>query len=816
MFARLNIKFLVAGLLLANVAVAQDGPCEACGNVGFERGSFCGWEGYHGSTSKPMDNHGFITGTINDTISRHTLMTKGNYDPKVPSLPCVNPNGGVYSVRLGNSNIHKEAEALSYTFVVDSSNTNFVYNYAVVFQDPGHDPSEQPYFSVYMESSDGTRINCASYQVSAQQGLAGFHNAGDDIIYKDWTAVSIPLQDFIGDTMTIFFVNKDCSRGQHFGYAYLDAQCGKLSISTIGGDICAHDTSLLIAPDGFSKYRWNTGDSTQSIRSFESGIYTVTLTTATNCEIVQEVELKKEKRPKISFDFDFNCEDSTLTVTDKSVSDVPLKEMIWELDGVRIDNLGQAVHKFLSGGMYWIKLSLLTENNCFYSDSMQMKITIPPHASIGPDRSMCVGDTVHITPDAQADTYQWSTGETSSAIVVQDSGWYGLLMRFGPCFVSDSVFITVNHPPVIDLGRDTSLCPGDSMQIGEIIPEVVYNWRSGSHDPIVTVRDSGFFFLSADYRSCVTVDSIRVTITPRPDPELGPDFLACVGDRVTLNANSSVGESYEWNTGQSGPSIQGLSTGTYWVKVRNGHCEASDTVTFEFRNPPNLKLNPVNPFCVGDLQELSSLTDAVSPDYRWNTGAATSSISVEDGGWYTLVIKDTACEVSDSIYLTAYALPVVKNLFFELCSEDTARFELDPLYSYLYESLDTVEERMIKGGQEYYFQAVDTNDCKSDLKIIAKLAPYCEEELYVPNAFTPNDDGYNEVFKFEYFGLHPRELKIFNRWGTEIYTSTDPNKGWDGKLNGEICKPDVYIWKLMCQRHNGNRKEFTGTINLIK
>lgn len=86
--------------------------------------------------------------------------------------------------------------------------------------------------------------------------------------------------------------------------------------------------------------------------------------------------------------------------------------------------------------------------------------------------------------------------------------------------------------------------------------------------------------------------------------------------------------------------------------------------------------------------------------------------------------------------------------------------------------------------------------------------------LYVPNVFTPNEDGLNEVFLPRMRGVRVYELSIFNRWGQMIYQTNTQEEGWNGDCKGELCKQDTYVWKIKLSTNSGVAKVFSGYVLL--
>jgi gliding motility-associated-like protein len=88
--------------------------------------------------------------------------------------------------------------------------------------------------------------------------------------------------------------------------------------------------------------------------------------------------------------------------------------------------------------------------------------------------------------------------------------------------------------------------------------------------------------------------------------------------------------------------------------------------------------------------------------------------------------------------------------------------------------------------------------------------------LYVPNVFTPNADQKNEVFKPVMRAVKLYSLSIYDRWGTKLFETRDPETGWDGTYKGEPCKSDVYTWKLTVSSQHGESKNLTGHVSIIR
>jgi gliding motility-associated-like protein len=116
----------------------------------------------------------------------------------------------------------------------------------------------------------------------------------------------------------------------------------------------------------------------------------------------------------------------------------------------------------------------------------------------------------------------------------------------------------------------------------------------------------------------------------------------------------------------------------------------------------------------------------------------------------------------------------------------------------------------------YTVSVVDSNGCRREDDVSITLT--CSDDVvYVPDAFTPNGDRKNDVFRVRSYGLQQLSfLRVFNRWGELVFETNDLNQGWDGTYKGQICSPAVFVWYLEGTCSNGTRILKQGNVTLIK
>jgi gliding motility-associated-like protein len=264
--------------LLATCFAQQAGAQECPPNIDFEKGSFDNWTCHVGSVFVSGGQNVFSLSPSGGPIGgRHTMYSAaanaGERD-LYGGFPVVCPNGSGYSIKLGNNEGGSQAEGISYEFTIPPGRDEYslIYHYAVVFQDPHHQIYEQPRMQIEITNvTDNQLIDCSSFSFTPFGSLLpGFFESSvsTDTIpvwCKNWSAVSINLDNLAGKTIQLFFKTADCTFRRHFGYAYIDVNSECSSVFT-GATYCQDDTLVnLTAPYGYQSYRWFNNDFSQML-----------------------------------------------------------------------------------------------------------------------------------------------------------------------------------------------------------------------------------------------------------------------------------------------------------------------------------------------------------------------------------------------------------------------------------------------------------------------------------------------------------------------------------------------------------------------
>lgn len=261
------------GLFFSLFTSAQDCPP----NIDFERGNFNNWICHVGTVSAGGNQNTIsLVPAPGPQLDQHTMYsaaTAGSLTDPYGGFPVICPNGSGYTVKLGNTSGGAQAEGLSYEFVIPSNRNTYslIYHYAVVFQDPNHQHYQQPRLELeVINVTDGQLIGCSSFTFFPNGSpLPGFFMSplsdSTAVWCKDWSAVSINLNDMAGKRIRLFFKTADCTFRRHFGYAYIDVN-SECSEEFTGATFCPDDTAVYVtAPYGYQGYNWFNSTFTQQI-----------------------------------------------------------------------------------------------------------------------------------------------------------------------------------------------------------------------------------------------------------------------------------------------------------------------------------------------------------------------------------------------------------------------------------------------------------------------------------------------------------------------------------------------------------------------
>lgn len=230
-------------------------PMAACSDMGGENG-WGAWQGTVGTSGPPSfpnplgpptaPNFVITAGAGNDAC------TPGP-NPGDPPIPVVCPATGFGNASLQIGQLQTNgcvAEQMTYPLTVTNADTNFIYAYAMVIEDPGHDTANQPNVSLCIYDTNGNPVPCGCFVYRAAANLPGFYTSSCVVnsvsYYKPWTIVGVNLSNYVGQTLTVVITNIDCGYCGHFAHSYWDFQCPPVAGSST--PFCLGQQTTLCAP----------------------------------------------------------------------------------------------------------------------------------------------------------------------------------------------------------------------------------------------------------------------------------------------------------------------------------------------------------------------------------------------------------------------------------------------------------------------------------------------------------------------------------------------------------------------------------------
>lgn len=670
----LSLLFLVASYSVTKAQCPQ--------NVGFELNNFNGWNGFTGSCCPlTVPTPGIVAG-------RHTIMTGAGFDAQVGAqIPVVAPGGGNYSVRLGNSSTGGQAERLTSTIPISTSNTSYIYWYAVVMQDPGHPVAEQPRFEIEIRDANGNLVPCGLYQVAAGNNIPGFLTLGQ-LRYKQWSPVNQDLTAYVGQTCSVTFTTADCGYGGHFGYAYIDGLCDQFSL--VGG-ICPGDTVMnLAAPSGFNGYLWTPGGATTqtySIANPQNGtVVSVQLTPFTGAGCVSTIQdTINVVTAQIAADFVWPskfCPNDTIQFVDSTfaaTSNGVITDWDWNFGDPssptgNIDSVQNPYHQFSAPGNYNVQLIINTAFGC--KDTVVKLVQVAPAATSnaivstnynGQDIS-CDGASdggINLTvAGAGPFQYSWSGpgGFTSGVEDPQNvaEGQYTVVITdTNNCQSYDTIALT-DPPPVTSSATGTDiLCNGGTTGTASAVggggtPGLSYSWApTGFTGANASNMPAGTHTLTVtDANGCTSQTTLMLSQPPAITSTVAQAPVSCYGGNdgtaTVSNIAGGVGNfTQSWNSNpvQSTSTATNLPAGPVTVTVTDSNgCIHQNTVIVQEPAQVVVTLNPTNALCFQDPSGfiISNVVGGTGPyTYLWSDSSTNANLTGLLAGTYSVTVTDS-------------------------------------------------------------------------------------------------------------------------------------------------------------------------------
>lgn len=604
-----------------------------------------------------------------------------------------------------------------------------------------------------------------------------------------------------------------------FHYVVVMNQCGNavdsifinLENSTpvnLGNDaaLCSGDTLTLDAGSGYSSYLWQDGSSSQAFVVQSAGMYHVTVTNS--CGTFSDtVSVNYDYPPVISLGNDTAiCPGDSILL---SVNNCSNCSYYWQ------DGSADPFYLVTQDGSYFVNVN----NQCgLTSDVINIFANPLPEVFLGNDTAFCgTGNPIVLNAFNPSSSYFWSNGSTASSLSVTAGGTYWVQVSNECGTTGDTILISITPVPAVDLGDDAFICNGNSLLLtAGTSSGMQYQWQDSSANSTFLVTSGGLYWVSAGNSCGSDTDSILITEGSSPVIDLGDDISFCLGNSAILSAGGGNYQ-YLWSNGTAGSVLQVDSTGTYWVQATNSCGTVSDTVDVAVNPLPVVELGKDSALCIGDTVKL----DVTQPGctYLWqNNSTGPVFYIVSDGNYWVNVTTAYGCRSSDTISIFTGAKPLFTlGEDTAICPDNEVWLDISS-YSYQFEWHDGSAGTTFLARDSGLYYAKATNICGSYTDSIYIGEIDCECHVDVPSAFSPNNDGANDILYLRGNCVIEIDFYIYDRWGQLVFESHDLSNGWDGTLKGKKMDTAVFVYYLTARSYYNSETEFLkkGNISLIR
>ncbi len=543
------------------------------------------------------------------------------------------------------------------------------------------------------------------------------------------------------------------------------------------------------------------------------------------------------------------------------------KKFIWNFgDNSPLSYLKDPVHTFKKAGSYSIQLIALDSQSCNIADTIVKQLQLLKDTTyLLPDKSICFGEKIQIgvspNPDPNV-TYHWfpTTGISDPTVPnpyasPANSTTYMLLETNQSC--TDTIIAKVNvfKLPSLTAGNDTAVCKGSglTLQATPFDNTLVYIWSSTAyfidtlnkniHDNklnLINLLSPKTFYVKVSNDKCIFIDSVHVDISEIKVQIEEIRNVSCYGlndGQISISVTGGINPYFfVWNNGKTSSTITGLKPGKYIVTVTDKiKCFADTTVPITEPLPLldslNYKINTCLQACNGIVS--AYVSGGMAPyKYLWSNGQSGAAIENLCKGKYSVTItdknncmridkielKDTLMQyyklttTADSAVIWEGSTTIVRTTYYPQAnyhwSPESVMKTPDNYFSEVTPLKTTVfRVTMTDGfGCEWY------DSVKVEVKEIICGEPY----IFVPNAFTPNGDGKNDLLTVKGRFIKNLFFAVYDRWGEKMFETKNQSEGWDGVYKGELCDPAVYVYYLDAECINKEKYFKKGNITLIR
>lgn len=595
----------------------------------------------------------------------------------------------------------------------------------------------------------------------------------------------------------------------------------------LGGDttVCPGELVSLDAGNPTAQFIWSTGDFNQNIQVADSGLVQV-LVTIQGCQVSDEMEV-------IWFDaYPLDLEEEVVLCLGEEAD---LDALVNGWDGLPpvfqwSNGPADSEYTVTDPGMYTVTATVY---GCEASDDVFVVESALTTVDLGPDLLVCPDSPVTLSSGYNGGTSTWQDGSEGPTFEVVNTGIYTVNVAIGNCQANGQVFIEVASPFDANLPAVVNYCEGDSVLLLAAFGASDYLWQNGAEGNQLWASFPGIYEVTVTQDGCDATSSVSVIEQPLPSFDLGLDLLLCEGETATLIPSVPGADYVIFNDSLTTESLEVTVGGEYTVEVALAGCIGRDTIAVEYRPVPVFDLPEDTLLCPGDVLTIDTELEDVL--VTWNTGEVGINIDVNQPGSYVATSQVSGCEFVDSMTVgISSEITVPLEATYTLCLDDS--LELSVLQganvypaNYQWEDGSFLPTRLFSRSGSHFVEV--TNVCDTVFHAFEIQEVVCGCQIYVPTAFTPNNDGTNDAW-FPVLDCAPftYSVVVWDRWGRPVFSTDDPNEVWYGQVEGTegsktresgryFAVDGAYTWEIIIELRKGRIPEVirqNGVVQILR
>ena len=500
--------------------------------------------------------------------------------------------------------------------------------------------------------------------------------------------------------------------------------------TTISRDttICQGQTVTLTSTGGTSR-RWSNNSTSQSITVTPSSTtrYTVTSSQNNYCSTTDTVTVTVQPYVSTTISRDTTiCAGATVNLTVSGGT-----SRIWSNNAT-----GTTITVTPSTTTRYTVVSSAA-NQCSTTDSVT--VTVKPYVAttITPDTAICIGQSITLTVSGGT-SRTWSNDSTSTSFTITPSATTTYTVtsnQANHCSTTDTVTVTVQPYVATTISGDTSICPGEPVNL-TVTGGTSWTWSNGGTTSTITVRPitpTTYIVTSSQNNYCSTTDTVRISIKPSVTTTVSGNTTICRGASATLTATGGI--SRTWSTGETQDTIIVTPTVTTTYAVRSdstGICSNIDSIKVTVNQLPNVSITGDTVITAGNS---ATLVASGANSYVWSTGATSPSITVSPAATTSYSVEGTDVNGCRNTTRTTVVVNAVS-----IASGSELEFKVYPIPT---ESKLTVEGESIKTITIYNIlgKVIDKIECDGERTVVLTVKDYAQGVYVISVADTKGQTG---------------------------------------------------------------------------